>query len=243
MLKLFRRLRLNLIDNGNFKKYLIYAIGEIILVVIGILIALQVNNWNQNRLERILEEKILLEIANNLKDDIVDVDDEIESFKIVIKTDSILIQHFQSKYPFNDSIGAFIHVFQMSPHLTIGKNGYNLLESKGIELLSNDSLRIQITDLYERKYPYYNTYAQERFNMIEAIIQPYLAKHFYLESHDKWPYNKRVPLNYDLLFEENTIIPLLQTSLFHASVMREKSTYLKKDVEDLQSNIRKYLEK
>ena len=49
MIKFFRKIRQNLLSENKFSKYLIYAIGEIILVVIGILIALGVNNWNENR--------------------------------------------------------------------------------------------------------------------------------------------------------------------------------------------------
>ena len=49
MIKFFRHIRQNLIMENKTSKYLKYAIGEIILVVIGILIALQVNNWNENR--------------------------------------------------------------------------------------------------------------------------------------------------------------------------------------------------
>lgn len=49
MITLFRRIRQKLIDSGSVTKYLLYAIGEILLVVIGILIALQVNNWNEKR--------------------------------------------------------------------------------------------------------------------------------------------------------------------------------------------------
>ena len=60
MLKFFRTIRKKLIEEDNVRKYLLYAIGEILLVVIGILIALQVNNWNEQRLE-IKSQKILLE--------------------------------------------------------------------------------------------------------------------------------------------------------------------------------------
>ncbi len=65
MIKFFRKIRQNLLVEGNTGKYLKYAIGEIVLVVIGILIALQINNWNQARIEN-NEERIALQ---NLKQD------------------------------------------------------------------------------------------------------------------------------------------------------------------------------
>ena len=54
MLKFFRKIRQKLFSEGKLKNYLLYAIGEIVLIVIGILIALQINNWN---LERISSSK------------------------------------------------------------------------------------------------------------------------------------------------------------------------------------------
>lgn len=59
MITLFRRIRQKLIDSGSVTKYLLYAIGEILLVVVGILIALQVNNWNEERNIRASEAEIL----------------------------------------------------------------------------------------------------------------------------------------------------------------------------------------
>lgn len=232
---------MTLLSEGQTRKYLKYAVGEILLVVVGILIALQVNNWNQQRKEHILEEKILLEIENNLSDDIVDLDDEIASFQVVIESDSVLIDHFRSGLPFHDSIGALLHISQMSPHFTVGKNGYKLLESKGIELISNDSLRIEITDLYERNYPYYATYAQERFTTIESIIHPFWVEHFSLERHDTWPYYKRVPKDYSSLLADDQIISLVQAGLLHAIIMKRNAVALKKDIETLQDEIRAYL--
>ncbi|MUU79446.1 DUF6090 family protein [Winogradskyella endarachnes] len=49
MIKFFRKIRYNLVETGKTGKYLKYAVGEIVLVVIGILIALQINNWNEKR--------------------------------------------------------------------------------------------------------------------------------------------------------------------------------------------------
>lgn len=53
MIKFFRKIRQSMIKNNKASKYLIYAVGEIILVVIGILIALSINNWNQTRLDKL----------------------------------------------------------------------------------------------------------------------------------------------------------------------------------------------
>lgn len=66
MIKLFRNIRKNLFDQGKTSKYFKYAIGEIFLVVIGILIALQINNWNENRKANIEETALLESLYENL---------------------------------------------------------------------------------------------------------------------------------------------------------------------------------
>jgi uncharacterized protein with PQ loop repeat len=69
MIKLFRKIRQNMIKENKASKYLLYAIGEIILVVIGILIALQRNNWNIERLNKIEEQSYLKAIKTDLTKD------------------------------------------------------------------------------------------------------------------------------------------------------------------------------
>ena len=62
MIKIFRKIRQNLVMENKTGRYFKYAIGEIILVVIGILIALQINNWNEARLKSNKESQILASI-------------------------------------------------------------------------------------------------------------------------------------------------------------------------------------
>ena len=64
MINFFRRIRQQLLSENKFSKYLIYAIGEIILVVIGILIALQINTWNNNRIQKNKEANFITQIHN-----------------------------------------------------------------------------------------------------------------------------------------------------------------------------------
>ncbi|MBC2839858.1 DUF6090 family protein [Robiginitalea sp. SC105] len=70
MLRFFRRLRQRLLTDSKFSKYLLYAVGEILLVVIGILIALQVNNWNQKWQDRTLEQVYLERLQADLSGDL-----------------------------------------------------------------------------------------------------------------------------------------------------------------------------
>ena len=66
MIKFFRHIRQNLLNEGKTTKYFKYAIGEIILVVIGILIALQINNWNSLQNDRDIEQSALKNLITRL---------------------------------------------------------------------------------------------------------------------------------------------------------------------------------
>jgi ribosomal protein L17 len=70
MIKLFRNIRKQLLAEGKTTKYLKYAMGEIILVVIGILIALQINNWNENRKNKVERVAILKNLKTELAEDL-----------------------------------------------------------------------------------------------------------------------------------------------------------------------------
>ena len=75
MIKFFRKVRQNLLMENKTGKYFKYAIGEIILVIIGILIALQINNWKNYKTERETEKIILHEIQANLEYDFNDFEE------------------------------------------------------------------------------------------------------------------------------------------------------------------------
>ncbi|RNC92090.1 MAG: hypothetical protein ED555_02990 [Allomuricauda sp.] len=80
MIKFFRRIRQKLLSENTFSKYLLYAVGEIILVVIGILIALQINTWNEERKERLREQAILKSLSIDFRTNIDNVDDAYNTF-------------------------------------------------------------------------------------------------------------------------------------------------------------------
>ena len=82
MIKFFRKIRQKLLSENKFSKYFIYAIGEIILVVIGILIALQVNNWNEERKSNIETNKIREELNAEFYNNRIVLNERIKDLKI-----------------------------------------------------------------------------------------------------------------------------------------------------------------
>lgn len=91
MIKLFRNIRKNLLNEGKTSKYFKYAIGEIILVVIGILIALSINTWNEERKERAIIKSVLKNIRYDLISDTLRFSSILESIpKGLEKSKSLL---------------------------------------------------------------------------------------------------------------------------------------------------------
>ena len=86
MLNIFRRIRRNLANQNKFVQYSRYAIGEIILVVIGILFALQINNWNIKNVQQMEGRTYLTSIKSNLVQDTLVLRLTIENIKLTLKT-------------------------------------------------------------------------------------------------------------------------------------------------------------
>ncbi|MDP5228787.1 MAG: DUF6090 family protein [Cellulophaga sp.] len=91
MIKLFRKIRQNLLKEGKTTKYLKYAIGEIGLVVIGILIALQINNWNENKKQKKQLDAIYTTVEQNLQTDLKNIKVPIEFFKTLDSTLTLIL--------------------------------------------------------------------------------------------------------------------------------------------------------
>ena len=96
MIKFFRNIRKKLAAENKFMAYSRYAIGEIILVVVGILIALQINNWNKGIIEQTQESNYLKNLKRDLNDQILSVDEQIIYETRFIDAASYLIRYFNS---------------------------------------------------------------------------------------------------------------------------------------------------
>lgn len=154
MIKLFRKIRQRLLTENKFSKYLLYAIGEIVLVVIGILIALQINNWNENKKIRKLEVSTLKELKSNLLNDIEDFETNIRAHKISIQSSEVILEALKNKTPYHDSLSIHFSKVPVNPIFMPTTSAYQNLKVNGFNLISNDSLRRELQGLYEARYAY-----------------------------------------------------------------------------------------
>ena len=183
MIKLFRNIRQQLLMENKTSKYFKYAIGEIVLVVIGILIALQVNNWNIERIDRKSELKFLKNIQLDLEKDLSSLSFLINFRNERIKGDSKLIQQINGA-PIEDITEVTKNVVNtiMEQRFSPNNNTYVELSSSGnLNLISNDSIKSLLLEL-EALYKLNNFgIDHEAFDYREYISKP-LAKHVNLEQ-------------------------------------------------------------
>ncbi len=148
MIKIFRTIRQRMLKENRISRYFLYAIGEIVLVVIGILIALQINTWNEGRKRHAQERKILKELLTNLRMDSLDHAGNRDWSRDVAASARYVVDGLEARDPWQDTMS--LHYGRLLIHgvATLNTSAYDNLKSVGFDLISNDSLRIALTSLY-----------------------------------------------------------------------------------------------
>ena len=198
MIKFFRKIRQKMLTENKFSKYLIYAIGEIVLVVIGILIALQINNWNEKSKLKNEEIKLLKEMRSALISDKEDIISNISEHSSAAKSCSILINHISKKLPYNDSLDFHFANALNTTRFNHTSSPYETLKTKGPDLIENDILRIMLGEYYDKWVGY-------QFELQKSSLQSFdLAKERQFELFNSGRFwNKITPIDYDQLIKNN----------------------------------------
>lgn len=144
MIKFFRQIRQNIIMENKTGKYLKYAIGEIVLVVFGILIALQINNWNELRKQRLEELETLKNIKSDFTNTIFEFEENNAFRERIISSTKILyglIQTHQNNYS-KKQLDSIVSELFINPTYNGQSETLNILFNSGkINIISNDSIK------------------------------------------------------------------------------------------------------
>jgi len=140
MIKFFRKIRQQLLIENKTGRYLKYAIGEIILVVIGILIALQINTWNEDRKAQKQETAILKQLRVEFESNLKQLDEKIRSKQELMNSAIQLFKYIDEPSLRNkDSIN--YHLGRTIPYSTFDPIVNDLASSGNLRLIRNDTLK------------------------------------------------------------------------------------------------------
>ncbi|WP_334114087.1 DUF6090 family protein [Paucihalobacter sp.] len=234
MFKFFRNIRKNLLNEGKTTRYFKYAIGEIVLVVIGILIALQINNWNEANKAAKEELKILKEMQFNLTNDLMDCDWNINKQQELANSNTIVLNHLENRTPFSDSLR--FHYGNLMYSTTQRRNmaAYDHLKAKGIDLIQNDSLRRHITAVYSERYYFIEKQELEYDNQIHLNeLLPQLNAKLIYDNISKTGY----PIDLPSLQNDNVFKGTLRMQINARKYMKQRYEGLLTDLKNLIAHI------
>ncbi len=240
MTKFFRKIRQNLLSEGKTGKYLKYAIGEIILVVIGILIALGINNWNEIRKESIKEKQII----SNLHQEFIQNKQIIESIKDRFKLSSNACYTLMNLLnedllePSAQNIDSLIYLsLEHTPFIPSNSVFSEIIEAGNINLITEESLKKKLFKWSREIVNIQATYLVFE-KWIEDGYLPYLSKNISLKNLDKyspmaWEKKSKFKSDYNVIFKDRKFENIIDNTLYHHS----KMTQLYDNVESLINEI------
>lgn len=202
MIKFFRKIRQNLLSENKFIKYLMYAIGEIVLVVIGILIAVQINDWNEQRKESYQELEMLNGLSSDLAKNKVNISSMILNDSLIILANQHLITVLKDNNSlYNDSLQVYFAKIARYDAFFPQRMAYESLKSKGFQIIKNDALRTSIIELYDETY-YINAHIRELQSDLYTGSIGMINKRLFTTSD----IDHKIPINFNELKKDTEFI-------------------------------------
>ena len=196
MIKFFRKIRQKLLSENKFSKYLIYAIGEIVLVVIGILIALQINNWNEESKNRTDENILLKQLHTDFNNNLKQLDQKIGMRVNFMNSSKQLFKYIDNpSQRIKDSID--FHIAKTLPYATFDPIIIDLANSGELSLIKNVELKQALT----RWTSEINDVIEDEIiwkNYRNDIYFPFIVKHYQLRTIRNKAYQSNILGRYSL---------------------------------------------
>ena len=240
MIKLFRKIRQRLLSENKFSKYLLYAIGEVMLVVIGILIALSLNNNNENKKLVVQEIKILQEIKSELSVALEDVTDDLKDHERNLKSTEIIYNSILHKESYNDSLVKHYKNLTDEEEFLARQSAFESLKSIGLEIISNDTIRRDITTAYK----YLNRSANKISDVtksareLETLLKPHIMvdrEKLKLDPKNPWVERLEIPykfINYASFINDDRFFYALMNSIKERNIQVYAYRIYKKGLEN-----------
>jgi hypothetical protein len=232
MIPFFRKIRKKMADDNRPLKYMRYAVGEIVLVVVGILIALQINNWNESRKTKEFEHDILLDILIAMEENFAQLDRSFKCNKMAIESADIILNVIKENLPYNDSLDVHFSKSLQWCSPSFHNAGYESLKTYGRHLITNDTLRENL-GIYDAGWM--ETLAQRQEDFFYYTASPILVEYFEKVAMR----TEMKPYDYKELKNSKKYISVLKTS----KAYREDQVKWHKEWKESLENIYKMIQR
>ena len=222
MIKFFRKIRQNLISEGKTGKYMTYAFGEIVLVMIGILLALQVNNWNESQKAKQKEQYYLTKLEENLKQDTLLLNREVERIKVKLK-------NIKTLSLFNDRpkdsleillVNALLSTNGFSPEITTWEN----LQNTGkIDIINNQALVDSLYIYHNFNENYVKVWMESDQSYSRLNIAPLLMRNFNLNYDSQLRFESDLQLRFEYDSDKLSFVNDPEDLLYFKNSLRYKN--------------------
>ena len=206
MLRFFRQIRQRLLTDNKFSKYLLYAIGEILLVVIGILIALQIDNWNEANKEKAFEQKVLREMLMDVKEDLNEMANALDSLKKAQDAGQLIVGHLNQQLAYHDSLNEHfadaLKFWSLAPNMT----SFDMAKAEGMYFITNDSIRFYVSKVNGSYFDYVRVLESRFQDYLSNVVLPYTQPLFY-----SYNITAMEPINYEALKHDATYLGIIRT--------------------------------
>ncbi len=242
MIKFFRKIRQKLLVENRFREYMLYAIGEIFLVMIGILLALSVNNWNEARKTDKVEVKLLTELKEAIISDYFKVEMLFQLNKSAQSSCEIILKHLRENLPYHDSLSIHFRESNNWTKLMLTKGPYDNAKSYGLNFIKSDSTRTFLSKLYEYQMVWSNTLDNRQTQYYYQTVIPEMTELFEFTSAP-YLYKEGVePNNYESLFNNQIYMNILKSNIENRKQEIDWAKFIYNNMKDLEFRIQSELD-
>ncbi len=234
MFRFFRQIRQRLLIDNKFSKYLLYAVGEILLVVIGILIALQVDSWNEDRKEKEFANKVLRDLSISVNQNIDNLRFNIHANETAIESGELIARVLDNDLPYHDSLDLHFSQAVGFSTPTLDNGAYESLKSYGLYLIKNDSI-VKSLEILNNEWPEILVRRQEQY--FASTASPVLTEYF----EDVAMHTEMKPWDYEALKKSKAYRSVLNTSIDHKREANRNFKWWLKQIEILYEMINQEL--
>lgn len=226
-------------SQGKSFKYLRYAIGEIALVVIGILIALQINNWNLENMDRRQEVKILQQLQADLRQNQTEIEDILRLNADRLRCCDSIHAYWQEGREVNDSLRLYFESINTDALFNNAQTTYQYIQNQGTNFLTNDSLRDVIIMTYERDFENIFTRESMSWKTLENEVRPSYNRQLRTGKSFAYPGSLAVndPIHPEALWKDNSFVNAITNLHWILSIRVQWLPVTLEKMDQLQSDI------